>query len=162
MGKALTSTCSTCREAPETVAHYLFACPMYSLHPSAVHFRTRPPRTHPRQRPDQSGQLTFPFRLHQRHRKIPQYLRLAGQRATRRQRRDITLLSFLAIPLLWHWLTPLLPTGPDQTQSISSTDDHSPLIPLHYITCLHYTRPPRSPLACTETCSPPRCTYCLL
>ena len=38
IGKALTSTCPTCREAPETVAHYLFACPTYSLH-RAVHFR---------------------------------------------------------------------------------------------------------------------------
>ena len=38
IGKALTSTCPTCREAPETVAHYLFACPTYALH-RAVHFR---------------------------------------------------------------------------------------------------------------------------
>ena len=37
IGKTLTSTCPTCREAPETVAHYLFACPTYSLH-RAVHF----------------------------------------------------------------------------------------------------------------------------
>ena len=38
IGKAPTSTCPTCREAPETVAHYLFACPTYALH-RAVHFR---------------------------------------------------------------------------------------------------------------------------
>ena len=38
IGKTLTSTCPTCREAPETVAHYLFACPTYALH-RAVHFR---------------------------------------------------------------------------------------------------------------------------
>ena len=30
--------CPTCRQAPETVAHYLFACPTYALH-RAVHFR---------------------------------------------------------------------------------------------------------------------------
>ena len=38
IGKTPTPTCPTCREAPETVAHYLFACPTYSLH-RAVHFR---------------------------------------------------------------------------------------------------------------------------
>ena len=38
IGKSLTSTCPTCREAPETVPHYLFACPTYALH-RAVHFR---------------------------------------------------------------------------------------------------------------------------
>ena len=43
IGKTLTATCPTCREAPETVAHYLFACPTYSLH-RAVHFR---PLGHP-------------------------------------------------------------------------------------------------------------------
>lgn len=38
IGKALTTTCPTCREAPETVRHYLLDCPTYVLH-QAVHFR---------------------------------------------------------------------------------------------------------------------------
>lgn len=38
IGKALTTTCPTCREAPETVQHYLLNCPTYVLH-RAVHFR---------------------------------------------------------------------------------------------------------------------------
>ena len=38
IGKALSPTCPTCGEATETVAHYLLACPTYSLH-RAVHFR---------------------------------------------------------------------------------------------------------------------------
>ncbi|RPD65955.1 hypothetical protein L227DRAFT_127298 [Lentinus tigrinus ALCF2SS1-6] len=39
IGKALSSTCPTCGDAAETVAHYLLTCPTYSLH-RAVHFRT--------------------------------------------------------------------------------------------------------------------------
>ncbi len=38
IGKALTSTCPTCREEPESVRHYLLSCPTYVLH-RAVHFR---------------------------------------------------------------------------------------------------------------------------
>ncbi|RPD60879.1 hypothetical protein L227DRAFT_464700, partial [Lentinus tigrinus ALCF2SS1-6] len=38
IGKVMTATCPTCEEAPETVAHYLLACPTYGLH-HAVHFR---------------------------------------------------------------------------------------------------------------------------
>ncbi|EIW59062.1 uncharacterized protein TRAVEDRAFT_122293 [Trametes versicolor FP-101664 SS1] len=37
IGKASSATCPTCGEAPETVQHYLLACPTYSLH-RAVHF----------------------------------------------------------------------------------------------------------------------------
>lgn len=37
IGKAPTATCPTCGGAPETVHHYLLACPTYSLH-RAVHF----------------------------------------------------------------------------------------------------------------------------
>ena len=36
IGKAISSICPTCREAPETVFHYLLECPTYSLH-RAVH-----------------------------------------------------------------------------------------------------------------------------
>lgn len=38
IGKAPDATCPTCHSAPETVAHFLLACPTYSLH-RAVHFR---------------------------------------------------------------------------------------------------------------------------
>ncbi|CDO77562.1 hypothetical protein BN946_scf184912.g61 [Trametes cinnabarina] len=38
-GRAPDATCPTCLQEPETVAHYLFACPTYSLH-RAIHFRT--------------------------------------------------------------------------------------------------------------------------
>lgn len=37
IGKAPSATCPTCGDAPETVQHYLLACPTYSLH-RAVHF----------------------------------------------------------------------------------------------------------------------------
>ncbi len=37
IGKAPSATCPTCGEAPETVQHFLLACPTYSLH-RAVHF----------------------------------------------------------------------------------------------------------------------------
>ncbi|KAL7280517.1 hypothetical protein ACG7TL_005449 [Trametes sanguinea] len=37
IGKAPSSTCPTCESDPETVAHFLFACPTYALH-RAVHF----------------------------------------------------------------------------------------------------------------------------
>ena len=37
IGKALSRTCPTCGEAPETVHHYLIECPTYNLH-RAVHF----------------------------------------------------------------------------------------------------------------------------
>ncbi|KAH9849537.1 hypothetical protein C2E23DRAFT_737201 [Lenzites betulinus] len=39
IGKADTVTCPTCGTAPETVAHYLLACPTYALH-RAVHFQS--------------------------------------------------------------------------------------------------------------------------
>ncbi|CDO77770.1 hypothetical protein BN946_scf185041.g1, partial [Trametes cinnabarina] len=38
-GRTPDATCLTCLQEPETVAHYLFACPTYSLH-RAIHFRT--------------------------------------------------------------------------------------------------------------------------
>ncbi|KAH9893631.1 hypothetical protein C8Q73DRAFT_601258, partial [Cubamyces lactineus] len=38
IGKADTATCPTCGSAPETVSHYLLACPTYTLH-RAVHYR---------------------------------------------------------------------------------------------------------------------------
>ncbi|KAI0365551.1 hypothetical protein BV20DRAFT_913898, partial [Pilatotrama ljubarskyi] len=37
IGKAPSAACPTCGREPETVPHYLFACPTYSLH-RAVHF----------------------------------------------------------------------------------------------------------------------------
>ncbi|KAI0663867.1 hypothetical protein C8Q70DRAFT_885066, partial [Cubamyces menziesii] len=38
IGKAETTTCPTCGRAPETVSHFLLACPTYTLH-RAIHFR---------------------------------------------------------------------------------------------------------------------------
>ncbi|KAI0323315.1 hypothetical protein GY45DRAFT_1223429, partial [Cubamyces sp. BRFM 1775] len=38
IGKVDAATCPTCGSAPETVAHFLLACPTYTLH-RAVHFR---------------------------------------------------------------------------------------------------------------------------
>ncbi|CDO75099.1 hypothetical protein BN946_scf185010.g24 [Trametes cinnabarina] len=38
-GRAPDATCPTCLQELETVVHYLFACPTYSLH-RAIHFRT--------------------------------------------------------------------------------------------------------------------------
>ncbi|KAH9855697.1 hypothetical protein C2E23DRAFT_723987 [Lenzites betulinus] len=37
IGKAATPTCPTCHTAPETVHHFLLACPTYALH-RAVHY----------------------------------------------------------------------------------------------------------------------------
>lgn len=39
IGKTPSATCPTCGDTPETVHHYLLACPAYSLH-RAVHFST--------------------------------------------------------------------------------------------------------------------------